>query len=163
MKTYLSFFAMSLATFAQDSPAKRQETTNTEANGTSTHMLWQPKPEHGVFDLKQTDKTGKVTQWYQYYVDSEGKVIIGITRFVGDGNRTYESIQFITHYTYNADGNVLEENEFFGDGTLRHRIVYRYDAAGKWLQGDLYDATGKLRGQKRTPPEAHLYGEKHKK
>ena len=164
LKICVFIAAASLSALAQDTVVDREATTRTEPNGRILRILSQPNAKYGVFELKQTDESGKITQWYQHYLDADGKEIISITRqTIGDWKPPYESIQFITHYTYNADGNVLEANEFFGDGSLRHRVLYEYDTNGKWVHGTVYDAAGKRIGGEQTPPQAHLYGEKRKK
>jgi len=143
--------------------AGREQYTNSK-NGTfpSSSEVSQPNPEFGAFEVKETNKDGKITQWYQHFVDNEGKEIISIVR-QGIGKAPYESIQFLKHLSYNQDGNVSETWEFSGDGTLLKHVVYRYTPDGKWIGGDDYDGNGKLLGHEAIPPEAHMYGEKKKK
>jgi hypothetical protein len=148
-----------LATTSDNSTEGRKQTVD-NGNGDTTTMLWQPNLEHGVFDLKQTDANGKVDQWYQHYVDGQGKELISIVRESKMSGPAYQSIAYITTYTYNSSGNVAEEFEFFGNGVLRNHVIYRYDASGNFLRGDYFDADGKPHGSSPTPPEAHLYGTK---
>jgi hypothetical protein len=144
-----------------DPPATPKEITQTEGNGTTTKMIYQSVPEQGIFELKETDKNGVVTQWYQHFLDSQGKEIIQIARKLPNtGIPEYESIQLITTYTYNADGNISESYEYFGNGLLRRHVIYKYDSDGKWLRGNVYDAHGKSLGEETTAPDDHLY---HKK
>jgi hypothetical protein len=112
------------------------------------------------FEVKEKDKNGKITQWYQSFKDSDGKEVLYIARVVPglENHPPYESIQLITTYIYNKDRNVSEEFEFYGDGTLRHHTLHKYTIDGKWIEGDEYDATGKLIARELTPPQAHLYG-----
>jgi hypothetical protein len=85
----------------------RKHTVETDDHGYTTRMLYQTNPEHGVFELKQTDKDGNVTQWYQHFEDEEGKVLIDIIHRVGE-ERPYESIQFIRYNVYRPNGNISE-------------------------------------------------------
>ena len=113
------------------------------------------------FETKVTDKDGNITQWYQHFKDAEGKEIVEITRKTGGNWKPpYESIQFVTTFSYNTNGNVSETFEFFGNGELRHHTVYRYDEHGNYLMGDVYNSTGKPDGHEISKPEAHLYGMK---
>jgi hypothetical protein len=128
-------------------------------DGSTTTYVDQPDASKGTFEVKVTDKSGKVTQWYQHFLDSDGKEVLEVDHIVpGDFRPPYQGIQFVTTYTYNKDRNVSETFEFYGDGTLRHKVVYVYDTHGNWVRGDMFDASGKPIGHELTPPQAHLYG-----
>jgi len=131
----------------------RKTFTETDKDGNTTNETF-------GFEINEKDKNGKITQWYQSFKDSDGKELIYICRVVPnlDKHPPYESIQLISTYAYNKDKNVTDEFEFYGDGTLRHHTVYKYTIDGNWIEGDIYDAKGKLIGTEVTPPEAHLYG-----
>jgi len=143
-----------------DEPPQRSSSVETNAQGFTTRILWQPNQEHGAFELKQTDKDGNVTQWYQHFVDEHGKDLIDVVRSPsGRGVASgYESIRFITYNTYRADGNISQLYEFTGDGLLRRKVEYKYDENGKWLEGVIYNSKGEKIGKELTPPEAWLYG-----
>ena len=144
---------------ADPAQTERKSRTETDAKGYTTTYLFQQNPQYGVFELKEKDKGGNVTQWYQHFVDSDGKEIIEIDRVVpGVKQPPYQTIQLTVTYQYNKDRNVSESFEFFGDGTLRQHVVYIYDTRGNWLEGDIYDPSGKAIGKELTPPESHLYG-----
>jgi hypothetical protein len=118
--------------------------------------LDQPNADQGTFELKQTDKTGKVTQWYQHFVDADGKELISIVR----DPSSYESISWIRYNTYRGDGNIAEFYEFTGDGLLHRRVKYEYDNKGNWLYGVVYNAQGRASGKELSAPESWLYGTK---
>jgi hypothetical protein len=139
----------------------RKQTVETDNRGYTTRYLYQPNPEHGVFEVKQTDKDGNVTQWYQHFDDEEGKTLIDIVRRPGE-KPADESIQFITYNVYRPDGNIAEFYEYTGNGVLRQRVKYVYDEKGNWIEGIIYDANGKKKGKELTPPESWLYGKKKK-
>lgn len=143
-------------------PPQRSSSVETNAQGLITRILWQPNREHGAFEVKQTDKDGNVTQWYQYFVDEDGKVLVDIVRSPSGRGVTsdYQSIRFITYNTYRADGDISQFYEFTGDGVLRQRVEYRYDDKGNWLDGIIYNSKGEKVGKELTPPEARLYGVK---
>jgi len=121
------------------------------------------------FETRAYDKNGHLEQWYQHFLDSDGKEIIQIVRQNGGtydpvyDPPPHEGIQYIDAYFYNADSNVTDEYEFFGDGRLRHHTIYRYDKNGNYIRGDMYDATGKLFAEETSEPEYHMYGKKRQK
>ena len=139
---------------------ERKSEIETNEQGYVTRMLWQPNEEHGAFELKQTDRDGKVAQWYQHFVDEDGKALIDIIRDpLGQGlTFAYESIRIIRYNTYRPDGNISEFYEYTGDGVLRQRVKYKYDQNGNWVEGIIYNDKGKQIGKELTPPEARLYG-----
>jgi hypothetical protein len=145
--------------FADD---QRKQTVETDDQGNTTRMLYHVNPDHGIFELKQTDKRDEVIQWYQYFVDQCGKVLIEVTRCAPgeDEKSTYESIRSIRYNVYRPDGNISEFYEFSGDGVLRQRVSYVYDKKGKWVEGIIFDSKGRKKGKELTPPEARLYGKK---
>ena len=153
----LAFATFAGTAFSQIAPLELKQSVGTDTNGYTTRMLWRTNTVPGVFETKVTDKAGRVIQWDQHFFDSDGKEIMAIVRqTVGDLRPSYESIQLIIHFTYNADGNVLEVQEFYGDGEFRRRVVHRYGPDGKWLRGDVYNAAGRLVGRELTAPEWYL-------
>ena len=118
-----------------------------------------------LFETRAYDKSGHLTQWYQHFLDSDGKEIIQIVRENGGTEEPppHEGIQYIDSYFYNADSNITDDYEFYGDGRLRHHTIYRYDTNGNYIRGDIYDATGKLFAKEISEPEYHMYGKKQQK
>jgi hypothetical protein len=139
---------------------ERKSVIETNEEGYITRMLWQPNEHLGVFETKQSDKNGKVTQWTQQFVDEEGKVLITIVRDpLGQGATfAYEDIRVIQYNKYRPDRNISEFYEYTGDGVLRQRVKYIYDQNGEWVEGIIYNSKGQTIGKEMTPPEARLYG-----
>ena len=49
----------------------------------------------------------------------------------------HEGIFYIFHHHYREDGNLTNTVEFFGDGRIRRKVVYRYDENGTLLGGEV--------------------------
>ena len=133
--------------------------------GRRTVMTDQPNKDHGVFELKVLAPSGEIDQWYQHWVDSDGKVLIDVLREARGARDipAHAGIRLITYFTYRDDGNVSDVWEIFGGGALRKHVVHRYDQNGKWIGQRGYDASGHLYSDgKGTPPAARLYGQKRR-
>ena len=114
------------------------------------------------YETKTTAPNGKVL-WWDIGFGDEGKSFVEIVRNgAGDDIPTHDGIQLIVHRVYRPDGNISEKREFFGNGPLRQRVIYRYSDDGKWLKGDCYDGNGKHTASELTKPEAFMYGDKRK-
>ena len=61
------------------------------------------------------------------------------------------SERFGTRYEYNSAGRLVQETQLAKDNSVRSKIVYDYDAAGRPIGYATYDGEGKLLG--RTSPK----------
>jgi hypothetical protein len=115
----------------------------------------------GFLESKVVDKNGKILQWYQSFLDSNGHEILYIGRKSPGNRRSYAGIEDIVVRTYNFDGNVNEEYVYWGDGTFRSHIVNVYSKeTKKWIRDDAYSSTGVFLSSNYTPNEEFIYGEK---
>jgi hypothetical protein len=141
-------------------PEGRKISITTNTLGYVTRLLWQPNELHGVFELKQFDPKGSKTQWYQYYVDAQGKVLIEICwKTAGLTNdQCCTAIHHIRYNLYRVDNNIAGFYEFSGEGNLRQRVEYEYDSEGNWIKGVIWNSKGARGGNELTPPVSRLYG-----
>ncbi len=88
-----------------------------------------------------TDANGKVSEKIIYRLDPEGRYESGDV-FTGRGVFRFRSL-----YRYDSGGRLVEETQTGKDGTVLHKIVYRFDAEGHPSGYAVYDGEGNLLGQ----------------
>ncbi|MCA1658877.1 MAG: hypothetical protein LC627_06240, partial [Verrucomicrobiaceae bacterium] len=86
-----------------------------------------------------TGSDGKVREKIQYTLNQAGQFATGVA-YGPD-----EQFRFKSTYKYDESrGRLLEETQMNKAGAVLHRIVYKYDQAGKQLGYSVLDANGKL-------------------
>jgi hypothetical protein len=145
-------------------PDDRKKTVEKDGNGNISSYIEPIGIKAGCRETKVIDKDGNVTQWYQSFLDEKGHEILSISR-KSPGNRpNYGGIEDIWVRTYNSDGNVNEEYDYWGNGVPRSHAINIYNkSTKKWMRADAYSPTGVFLGSVYTPNEEFLYGEKNKK
>jgi RHS repeat-associated protein len=164
----LLFLGFLFKTLAEDSkpikigPDGRGYLTDQSSDGTITTRILQMEPKIRCVEVKQVDKSGNITQWYQHFFDAQSHEILTIVRKTPSNPPDYAGIISIWARTYNKNGSIEDEYEYEGNSRLMDHAVNIYSWFGKWLRADHYNSKGTFSGSTYTPPENFLDGEKSK-
>lgn len=137
---FLRFLAIALLAFAPiqaGEPLRKVTVERTQQGGTN---IFVQLPDNTVVEFKGLDSKGRPVEWIQKFTDTHGRALVEIYRmpFRKENVQPRDGIFYIFHHHYNDDGSLASTVEFFGDGRIRRRVVYRYNDKGTLLGGEVF-------------------------
>jgi len=125
-------------------PETVRVTVSMNADGSRT--VYEFDPHHRKAKATTTDKNGKAVGTIRYTLDDAGRFSSGEVYGPDD------QLRFKAIYKYDAAARLSQETQLNKDNAVQHKLIYAYDKNGRQTGYAVYDAAGKLVGQKGPSP-----------